>query len=525
MTAASSQPDNRAWAAVQLTLYVATAALLVVSLGLVTDRWQWALRCPYDIEYGEGGVLLSAINIAHGNQVYNDFSHLPYTVETYPPVFALIAALGVKLFGVSFAFGRLLSMLGALGTAALIWAILRRAGTSRLAAALAAIVFLVTPITGWWARVARVDMVALFFGIAGLYCVVRGGRWLIPAVGLMALAVYTRQTTVAPLAASLVYLWWIRERKNAVLVLTSWAAVALIAYTAFQAVTHGLFYKHIVVSNQNLWQLKLLAGLWTKVFVDWPYPYVMGVVGAAVVVVNRQERAAMRAAHGGDRRPVMMLVTYFLFAALSSLAAGKIGAYINYMIEIVAGCCLMAGLAYDRLAACRDSRYGRPVWAAVWLGLAVALVFPIRGALTGADFGGEPQFRRRIMQGGKEAVALIRQSKGDVLSEDGGLPLLAGRQLLLEPFEFTQMFRDGNWDQRPLLADIKRRRFALIILRWDPRLRATDEYGNYGFLRWSVGMGGAIMRNYYLLEQTGFYFIMAPADARHPAVAAAPIRR
>jgi hypothetical protein len=93
--------------------------------------------------------------------------------------------------------------------------------------------------------------------------------------------------------------------------------------------------------------------------------------------------------------------------------------------------------------------------------------------------------------------------------------------VLLEPFEFTQMFRDGNWDQRPLLADIDRRRFALIVLRWDPIRGAGDASGGtYGNHRWTAGMAGAIMRQYYLVAKAGFLYILAPADAAHPSCAA-----
>jgi hypothetical protein len=500
------------WDTVQIALYVAAGALLAVSLLLLADRWRWAVTCPYDIQYGEGGVLLSAINIARGNEVYNDFRHYPFAVETYPPVYQALCAVGVKLCGVSFAFGRVLTCLSTLGIAGLIWAMLRRAGISRFAAALAPVLFLAAPpIASWWGCVMRVDMTAVFLGLAGMYCAMRGGRWLIAAVALMGLAVYTRQSVVAPMAASIVHLWWMRERRNAVLLLTSWAGLVMVAFAALQIASHGWFYRHVVVSNQNVWQLGLLARLWKGVFLDCPGIYVLGLLGAGFALSSVASRRPPLPRQGSDQ-PLRLFLLYFVFAYLASLAAGKVGAYINYLVEPLAASCLMAAIVYHRLPQTLGSWQGRAAWAAAWLALVLSFLLPAARATAGGKYRAELAFRRSTVRGAEAAIDLIRRTEGDVLSEDTGLLLLTGRQVLLEPFEFTQMFRDGTWNQRPLLQDIARRRFALIVLRWNEQDR------------WSVGMKRAIMRNYYVMKTVGGLDLMAPADAAHPSRDAAERR-
>jgi len=502
------------WYVAQVVLCLVAATLLARHLGRLADYEWWAIKCPYEIDYGEGILLQYALNFARGGEVYGNYHHYPFVVATYPPVYPLLCAVGIKLSGVNFAFGRSLSLLAALGVAALAWIILRRVGVSRLAAALAAVLFLASPIVYWWAPLMRSCIAAIAFGLAGLYCVMRGGRWLIPAVALMALAVYTRQSNVAPLAASVAYLWWIRERKNAVLVAASWAALVGAVFVALQAASHGWFYQHVVVANRNLWEAERLYSLWWTAVRDWPAPFLMGVAGAGLALAGL--RAGETAPLGvAPRHPERLLGLYFVFSVLVSLTAGKIGANINYLLEPLAASCIMAAIAYDRLAAHTGSWPGKVAWLAVWV-LVVAV--PVRLIL-------DPEFKQYqayqfsrddIMRGGKAAVAIIRKTKGDVLCEDTGLLPISGKPILLDPHKMTSMFHDGRWDQRPLLEDIERRRFALIISRWDPQGGASDTFGAYGNYRWSIGMGRTMMRNYYLLKHVGFLHITAPADGKHP---------
>jgi hypothetical protein len=55
-----------------------------------------------------------------------------------------------------------------------------------------------------------------------------------------------------------------------------------------------------------------------------------------------------------------------------------------------------------------------------------------------------------------------------VLADDYmGLLPLNGRHIYLQPFEMTQLARDGAWDERPLVRDIKEGQFPIIMM-WKP---------------------------------------------------------
>ncbi|UCH35806.1 MAG: glycosyltransferase family 39 protein, partial [Armatimonadota bacterium] len=460
---------------------------MAYSLFLLGEFCWWVLKCPYEVDYGEGIVLRYALNIARGRVVYNDYRHYPFVASTYPPVYPLICALGVKLSGVSFTFGRALSCGATLGVAALIWALLRRARAPRFTAALAAMLFLAAPIVRLWAPLMRVDMTAILFGLCGLYCVLLGGRWLVAAVVLMIVAIYTRQSEVAPLAAAVTYLWWIGERRNAVIVGASALAVTLVMFGTLQLATDGWFYRHIVVANQNLWDSRLLVRRWSSVLSSWPLPFILGVVGLAVAGWTAKGRPP---GAPSERRPERLIGAYFVFALLVFLTAGKIGSGVNYMQEPIVAACLATGIAYPWLASRVGTWAGKVAWVAVWAVLILSLAAPCLKAALG-HAGGEAPWRRKTIEGGRAAVDLIRRTKGDILSDDAGLLVIAGRPVLLDSHKMTSMFYDGHWDQGPLIQDIKRRRFALIISVWNPAGGASDEWGTYGNYRWSIGMGRA----------------------------------
>jgi hypothetical protein len=86
---------------------------------------------------------------------------------------------------------------------------------------------------------------------------------------------------------------------------------------------------------------------------------------------------------------------------------------------------------------------------------------------------------------------VVEGSKGPVLADEyAGLLPLDGRRIYLQPFEMTQLQRDGRWDQGPLLRSIRRRKFPVILI-WKPRYAAGIERE-----RWTRGMLEAIEENY-----------------------------
>src|SRR3989304_151024 len=90
-------------------------ALLFVLVGYTLLFLYHAVRLvlyPYQIDYGEGFILNHANELATLRNPYQSIKAPPWLVVHYPPVYPALVAVGVKLFGLQFHFGRFLSLAG-----------------------------------------------------------------------------------------------------------------------------------------------------------------------------------------------------------------------------------------------------------------------------------------------------------------------------------------------------------------------------------------------------------------------------
>jgi hypothetical protein len=63
---------------------------------------------------------------------------------------------------------------------------------------------------------------------------------------------------------------------------------------------------------------------------------------------------------------------------------------------------------------------------------------------------------------------MVAGTNGPVLTDDYmGLLPERGKRIYFQPFEMTQLARDGDWDQRPFVENIANEKFPLIMI-WSP---------------------------------------------------------
>ncbi len=467
-----------------------TAALLAAVLA--HGLWTFArlafltVRSPWSRDYGEGAVLAMAQLLAAGRSYFVDLGDYPFLLGNYPPVFVGLTALAEVLFGPSLLAPRLLSLVASLGLLAVAFVLLRRLlGDPWRALAFSAL--LATP---WffktWAGLARVDVAAIFFSLAGLAVVLRRGvtprAW--PALVLFWLAFFTKQNAVLAPAAVLLDLLVARDRRF-------WRA--LLAYGVPLAALFGLL---LLATRGVAWRPLFL---WTAAAdYEWDrmgasYLHLAALAGPLLLLIVVALLTVPRAFLTGSGR---LLLAYFLLNVAGLATIAKAGAAQGYFIEPWLATLLLAAWSLQALG----ERWGtlQRWWPAVLLVAAAVSNYAY------SPFDRLPQALRRPDRAHEffTLERLVRQTPGPILSENMPLLVVNRRPVLLEPWGMAMLAQKGIFRPERLTRDCEAGRFSLVIVEY--RI-------------WDIpGLGDCLQRRYTEAASLG------PYQALRPRAKAAP---
>ncbi|HET8627907.1 MAG TPA: hypothetical protein VFL91_10830 [Thermomicrobiales bacterium] len=459
------------------------------------------LRYPFPTQGSEGLIVYEASRLAHGQGIYvaNPPDAHAFVSGPYTPLYFLAVALTLKLTPTVFAGGRAitfcswLALLAVVG--ALVWqaagdrrqtadgrrqqdagetpanpSILYRLSSIVSVAAAVLILAIFSPGVIWAVRV-KPTIPALALAAAGLLIVQRWRdsprrEW---ALVFFVAAYFTKQTELAaPLAAALFLLvnaGWRQAARFVGLGLLGGGAI----FAALDLATRNQLFRHTIGDRRLPWEPQLVWNFGTLFLRDY-WPLLAAALCAAVAL------ALARAA---------VVAPYYLATALLFLPTiGVVGADHDHLIELATACALAVGMALAVL----PGRRGVPGWALVPV---AALLLALVATAWTPDrwYAGELTVPSPAEQ---HQLALIvnnlRHTPGDVLSEDVGLLVLAGKPVPYDdPQAMAALSRVGRWDQSQLLDDLAHQRFSLVIL--PPSTRPE---------LWTDQTLAAIHANYYL---------------------------
>jgi hypothetical protein len=485
------RPRRAVWA-------YATFALAAVATAFFVGHEARAIAFPYPLDYGEGPLLEQARRLTAGENIYSPtLEHYPFTIANYPPLFPLLLGVAGHLGGWTLASARLLTFAAAAACAALVTAIARAAGASRGAALVGGALFLANPYVVFWSTLVRIDLVALAFSLGALLVVVRGPRdtrRLLVAGALVLLAALTRQShLLAAPAAIAVGLVFERRARAAAFVAGFASAVALVT-VALAAATHGGFLLHTVTANRNAYSVSLLqyfAGDFAQTS-----GLLAALAAASAVLATRGLAAPVRAT----------LAAYFPLTLLSALTIGKVGSHVNYFLELVAASSVLCGVAL-----CRAHEQSTPAWRSfgVWTTATACLGIGVGHSLLRPE-NMEAKLRRRA---DFDALAqVLRREPGRVLADETmGMLVLTGHRIELQPFEFTQLARQGLWDDSPVVRDLQDGSFGLVLVNDGPETPASWTRD-----RWTASMLAALHARYTPAGALGGATLYRPTGAPSP---------
>jgi len=501
-----ARADRRVWVA--RALLIAALTLLLAHLAIYVHYAVGLLRFPFDYDQGEGFELQDTILFSRGEWPYRDNETYPFYASNYPPLFHVILAPCVWLFGAAYWYGRLAGFLGTLITAGAIGWLVWRAERQRTVAALAGLAFLASNTIYHIGPLFRQHMTMVLFETL---CVVALSyafdlpdgrrRRVTTGLGLLALlaAGFTKQLALATAVA--VFAWlFIRSPRRALAWGVVFAAVAGALFAWINWATDGAWWTNIIAANVNEYFPAQFVGLLRQ----WLRLHGALVIPAALLVLYELYFARLS-----------LLSVWWIFAVADSALAGKWGAGDSYFATAIAATCALAGIfvarslrggwtfspnyltrAAARLSWPRGGRgLGRAVGALtpalfVIYGLSVVKL-PTEGRFFGplADaLGLESSYGARYAfydsagwtpgyatighvptaqdeANGWRIVDLVRASAKPVMSEEAAFSLRAGKDVVTNPTQLKNLYENDLFDPGNLVAAIERRDFGLIIFR------------------------------------------------------------
>lgn len=453
-----------------------------------------SITYPYEIEYGEGEMLNQVLLMTRGESIYRDITGYPYIIGNYPPIYPLICVPLAKLLGVSFGVGRFVSVLSAVLLGLLVYRIVKEK-TNRQIALISGLLFFASPFIYSWTRLFRVDTLGLLFSLTGIYLVIRyentKGVYLSTIPFL--LAIFTRQTYIAAPVSSFIYLY-LKDKGGGIKFIMLFGVLSIIPFLMFNHMTEGQFYLHIIKYNVIHFSLNTAV---QSYFDTLQIHLVIFILAFGYI------------AYSISKKWQSLFVIYFIISALVAITVGKVGSNINYFIELIAVCCILSGFSINKLHLEIQSGRSRisilvgvmlimqlVIFASAYYLDAPRLLYLRGGMPTSADMN----IRQRVS-------TYIIDADGAVLSEDIGLLVVNDKDVLFNPFSFTQLQREGIWNQSRLVGDIEDRYFSLIILEFD----VNSTYVNRE--RFTEEMIYAMRDHYSLVERIGTYHIYTPKNS------------
>jgi hypothetical protein len=461
-------------------------ARLCVALFEYSQLARAALAFPFPLDYGEGPMLDQTLRLAQFENIYrNSFSSPPYTVSTYPPLFQLIQVPLAWIVGPSFWYGRLISILSAVGAAALIGLLLHTLTRDRIAAAIGGLTLLAFPYLLQGSVLNRVDTLALALSLGGLYATVRWpshrqGPWVAGLLFTATAFTNPRYALTAPLTA-FVWLWHLEHRRQALHLAAIVTGSCLGLFLILNLTTQGGFYLNTVLANWTSFSWDTVTSYLLNLYLNAGYL----VIGCLVFIVI--ERL------GEATRSWPLVVSYGLGAAFMTLSVGMANSSANDLFEVAAALCLTSG-AFIAWA-------GESYWLKALLVFMLAMQINVLTDWSRQDY--IPAHMNKIADTREieQLAEYVRAAEGPILADEYmGLIPLAGRRLYFQPIEYKQLQMANLWNESPLVDSIQREEFSIILL-YEPRDRSAIS------IRWAEQVRNAIYAHYSLEDTLARTFI------------------
>jgi len=466
--------------AVRWLLAVLAIALAAIFAALQICRWPARLHYPAELEITEGIVLAEMTLLREGEPVYQPASPESFRSMIYGPLYYLSGSRLVDRHEPAYRPLRMLAMLATLALAGaaglLAWWITK----SPAAAVLSPLMFLAYRLVTRYAVTARPDSVALLLWFSGFLVAYRFRNsnkvlWSIPLMTLG--AYYKQQFIVAPLA---VLLFLVLERRYRAALqfaaLLGAAGLGLLAAFEFLVFRRQAFLLHFL--TYNLLPFSLSEGLLRllALLIVFLIPCVMALRFLRL-------------------HPDKLLACYFGWAVvLLPLTNSRKGAGLNYGFEVLLIVCPLVA-SYVTMRASSPEHAALLICllgAALWLG---HLEWGKKFDPSPQDFAQDRAVQAFLRGNFPPQTPALGDFTGDLLRAGLDTPIT-------NLFQYSWLVCKGDFTDQNLVAQIRQRRFGVILLNQD--LTSGSEAQDPVKSCLTKPVRQAIRQNYRLIETFEF---------------------
>jgi len=492
-------------------LMTAALGLLVFYLVVYVVYAINLIQFPFDYDQGEGFELVDTILFSQGEWPYRDTETFPFYSSNYPPLFHVIAAPFVSLFGPGYWYGRLLGFLGTLVTAGAISYAVYREERHRGIAILAGLAYLASntiyhigPLFRQHASMVLFETVAVIL-LAHVNEVSNPRRrrmQLALGLGLIIAGGYTKQLAAITAIAAGLFLF-IRQPRRAIFWGMAAGIVGAGIFVWMNIATNGEWWRQAILANVN--ELKIVQTI--ALFKQWFGLHGFLIIPAVLMVIYEVYFTR-----------ISIYVIWFVVAvSINGAASGTWGGGDSYFSTAIAATCILSGIFAARTLRGRWifpdnylSRWFKPVFGGrgrsivqasviviplLYLGYGRAVLhMPTEGAVfkeIAALFGIQANamngfYDSARTQDGQYATGyanighlvtaddvaagwriadMIRDEDRPVISEDAGFSLAAEKTVITNPTQLLNLEKKGLYSGAELVRMIDEQAFGMIVLR------------------------------------------------------------
>jgi len=408
------------------------------------------LNCPLEWEDMEGKRANDAVLFSEFSSPYvhgNDIDH--------PPVYYILVGLLIKLFGFSMLWGRLVSFLATIISVYLIYKIVHDITKDNFISILSGVLLIAYKGSAYILPLITPDITTVMFSLLGLYFISHIKEKNIYgylAVISFVLAIYTKQSAVATIVASFVYLYII-EKKLAFKFFPIFLLISISILLYLQLSSDGWF-SYLILGTPYL--RGNLTPTYTIISQILFLRYNLVFLAVAFIFIFYQDK----------KNNYLLWKLNFLFSILFTLYLGMykgIGFDLFIMLQIPATCILF-GISFHHLINKMklDSMVKSLILLLVLCQLIVVFIF--KGQYSNNGLFIIPN--KDDYNNSNKLISYVKNTEGDILTgKTKSFALLAGKKIwYLSTESLYQIWEiDGKYDPSEIVEKVKDKKFSLII--------------------------------------------------------------